>query len=138
MTSSISRRKISFSKMYHLAYCQIGNLILKKIWNNNYGLKMSHFRDMGRQTFKYDVINFQGKQFFVKNVPSCILLDRKFNFEHFQNKNQGLKIFYFRDMERKIRHICLTFFSGKGFLSFLQTSISIFQDTKHAEGTQFQ
>ena len=118
MTSSISRRKISFSKMYHLVYCQIGNLILKKIWNNNYGLKMSHFRDMGRQTFKYDVINFQGKQFFVKNVPSCILLDRKFNFEHFQNKNQGLKIFYFRDMERKISHICVTFFSGKGFCIF--------------------
>ena len=43
----------------------------EQIWNNNYGLKMSHFRDMGRQTFKYDVINFQGKQFFVKSELLC-------------------------------------------------------------------
>ena len=99
----------------------------EQICNNNYGLKMSRFRDMGSQTFKYDVINFQAKQFFVKNLPSCVLLDRKFNFELFQNKNQGLKIFYFRDMECKIGHICVTFSPERGFVPFLQTSISIFK-----------
>ena len=71
MTSSISRGEKFFLKNVPSCILLDRKFNFEQIWNNNYGLKMSHYRDMGRQTFKYDVINFQGKQFFVKSELLC-------------------------------------------------------------------